>query len=86
MDAGTAKDKEDAVAAEKKKSPARTISKAEDEGYELVFDILFGIRNTVSARFVLWEAGFVVDASAVRCPWPSRGSCPPRKGRASLMR
>lgn len=31
----------------KKKSVGRPISKAEDEGFELVFDILFGIRDTV---------------------------------------
>ena len=31
----------------RKKSIGRPINKKEDEGYELVFDILLGIRNTV---------------------------------------
>ncbi len=41
----------------KKKSIGRPITRKEDEGFELVFDILFGIRYTVRSASVLRNHG-----------------------------
>ncbi len=63
-----------------RKRIGRSISKKEDEGYELVFDILLGIRNTVSRT----EAKRIPDKALqsefntiVKERYPSHGNARP---------